>query len=157
MQVGENIYVKTEPRLIDWLNYQKYLLMIDESRMDKKDAALFAIINVVGSYMGLSRYEILNSELTKEEITDAYRKISENMNECFFKNNENNIQNRKIEISKEITESILQFAKDMFFKRGIIPDVFFNQTLQNFNMVMFLDDIQGNTIMDVAQADETGF
>lgn len=146
LEIDGKRYEKREPLIKDWLALQKHFEVLLFEKKMTSDKAIHAIAVIVGAYIGVSKDEILTSNLKPKAIVKAYHGVMENINECVSGIEDKPYQHAP-DRSRTITENLMAIAKELLFRHGRLPDEYFKQTLQSMLSIMsFMGKKESNRV-----------
>lgn len=85
IRIDEKTYEKKEPTLKDWFDYQEYSVSISKKNIIMDKVAADATVKVVADHLGITKEDILKSDISLDELICAYKNIQANILECFIK------------------------------------------------------------------------
>lgn len=94
IKINDRIYEKAQPTIKDWFNLQEFSAVAEGKNMvSDKDLAL-ETIKIVAKYVGLELEEILEANISLDDIIRAYKAIQANIIECFSQQKEGDIEKK---------------------------------------------------------------
>ncbi len=136
LNIDGKAYEKAEPTVKDWLDYYDAQMMYQRrtmSRKKKNEAAFEMVTEIICNYLSVEKESVLAAGLKAKEIEQVFEDIKKSIAASFNISDEKQIQ---IVMNRRMIESAKALAADMFFKQGVLPESFFNQSLEALNRTL---------------------